>query len=172
MENMESLNDKLVTCAFKQYYRSVYLYFYCSIGIKEEAEDLSQDTFLRLSEYGWMLRPDTVKGFLFAIARNLKMDYLRRYYKREQVAFAYFYGKPLSCENMAEQQMVVEDILSSEKMKIQRMPLQRRKVYSMVRFEGKSVSEIASCLNLSMRTVENHLSIGRKEIRSYLCRCI
>lgn len=172
MENMESLNDKLVTYAFKQYHRSVYFYFYCSIGIKEEAEDLSQDAFLRLSEYGWMLRPDTVKGFLFAIARNLKVDYLRRYYKREQVAFAYFYGKPLSCENIAEQQMVVEDILSSEKMKIQRMPLQRRKVYSMVRFEGKSVSEIANCLNLSMRTVENHLSIGRKEIRSYLCRCI
>lgn len=48
MENMESLNDKLVTCAFKQYHRSVYLYFYCSIGIKEEAEDLMQDSF-----YAW-----------------------------------------------------------------------------------------------------------------------
>lgn len=172
MENMESLNNKMVACAFRQYHRSVYLYFYGSIGIKEEAEDLSQDAFLRLSEYGWMLRPDTVKGFLFTIARNLKVDYLRRYYKREQVAFAYFYGKPLSCENMAEQRMVVEDILSNEKMKILQMPLQRRKVYSMVRFEGKSIAEIANCLNLSMRTVENHLSIGRKEIRSYLCRCI
>lgn len=172
MENMESLNNKMVACAFRQYHRSVYLYFYGSIGIKEEAEDLSQDAFLRLSEYGWMLRPDTVKGFLFTIARNLKVDYLRRYYKREQIAFAYFYGKPLSCENMAEQRMVVEDILSNEKMKILQMPLQRRKVYSMVRFEGKSIAEIANCLNLSMRTVENHLSIGRKEIRSYLCRCI
>lgn len=172
MENMESLNNKMVACAFRQYHRSVYLYFYGSIGIKEEAEDLSQDAFLRLSEYGWMLRPDTVKGFLFTIARNLKVDYLRRYYKREQIAFAYFYGKPLSCENMAEQRMVVEDILSNEKMKILQMPLQRRKVYSMVRFEGKSIAEIANCLNLSMRTVENHLSIGCKEIRSYLCRCI
>lgn len=42
----------------------------------------------------------------------------------------------------------------------------------MSRFEDKSSSEISAKLNLSRRTVENHLFISRKEIREYMKQCI
>ncbi len=37
------------------------------------------------------------------------------------------------------------------------MPLKRKQVYLMHRFEGKKSKEIASELNLSQRTVESHI---------------
>ena len=42
----------------------------------------------------------------------------------------------------------------------------------MNRFEGKTVREISQELNLSQRTVENHLFISRKEVREYIKQCI
>lgn len=42
----------------------------------------------------------------------------------------------------------------------------------MSRYENKSASEISASLQLSRRTVENHLFISRKEIREYIKQCI
>jgi hypothetical protein len=52
------------------------------------------------------------------------------------------------------------------------IPDQRRKVYELTRFEENSASDIAVMLNLSQRTVENHLRMGREEVRKYIRQCI
>ena len=62
--------------------------------------------------------------------------------------------------------------MACEKRKLRTLPEQRRKIYIMSRFEDKSSSEISAKLNLSRRTVENHLFISRKEIREYMKQCI
>lgn len=50
-------STQLVADSYASYHRSVYLYIYYRINSKEEAEDLSQDVFLRLMDYKKMLRP-------------------------------------------------------------------------------------------------------------------
>lgn len=52
------------------------------------------------------------------------------------------------------------------------MPVQRKKIYYLNRFEGKNSEEISQELGLSVRTVENHLYISRKEMREYIRKCI
>ena len=42
----------------------------------------------------------------------------------------------------------------------------------MNRGEDKTVTDMEEELNLSRRTVENHLFISRKEVREYLKQCI
>ena len=49
---------------------------------------------------------------------------------------------------------------------------ERKKVYYMNRFMDMSSDDISDKLCLSKRTVENHLFIGRKEIRKYIKECI
>ena len=77
MENINMKSTQLVADSYKSYHHSVYLYIYYKIGKDEEAKDLSQDVFLRLMDYKQILRPETVKHFIFAICRNLVTDYLR-----------------------------------------------------------------------------------------------
>ena len=81
MENSTMTTSQLIADSYVSYLNQVYLYILHKVNCREEAEDLSQDVFLRLMEYKQMLRPDTVKFFIYTISRNLVNDYLRRFYK-------------------------------------------------------------------------------------------
>ena len=168
---METSSIHLIEDSYKKYQRSVFLYIYYKIGNKEEAEDLVQDVFVRLMDYQQMLRVDTIKHFIFTISRNLLYDYLRHYYKRLEVT-SYIYDQRETCTNETEEQVIARDLLLLEKKKVAQLSVQRRKVYMMTRFENKTLPEVSRILNLSSRTVENHLFASRKMIREYMRQCI
>lgn len=171
MEDISSKSGVLITCSYKKYRQQLVHYInHCINGKRDDAEDLVQDVFLRLIDYRLMLREETIKVFIFTIARHLVVDYLRRYYKRQE-AMSYLYDQAGMCVDDVESRIVADDLKCWEWKKIIAMPPQRQKIYNMSRFKGMTVLDIANTLNLSPRTVENHLFLGRKEIRKYM-QCI
>lgn len=171
MKDLTHTSNELIARIFADQRQSVFFYVYKKIGKKEDSEDLVQDAYLRLLEYRTMLRPDTVKYFLFTIVRNLVTDYFRRFYKRQEVVdFLQEFSQTKTMES--DSPVIIKDLQKQEWNRVRLLPRQRRKIYVMNRFEGKNLSEIASELHLSQRTVENHLFISRKEVRMYMKQCI
>ena len=171
MENRIKLSDRLITEYYEEYRQSVFFYICRRIENRSDAEDLTQDAFLRLLEYRMMIRRDTLKYFLFTIVRNLLNDYLRRYYKRQEID-RYLYDMLPRETVEPESRMVADELRRLESRRVSALPEQRRKVYIMSRFQDKPADDIAEELNLSKRTVENHLFISRREVREFIRRCI
>ncbi len=171
MENRIKLSDRLITEYYEEYRQSVFFYICRRIENRSDAEDLTQDAFLRLLEYRMMIRRDTLKYFLFTIVRNLLNDYLRRYYKRQEIDRYLYDTLPVTTVE-PESRMVADEIRKLESRRVSALPEQRRKVYIMSRFQDKSAEDIAEELKLSQRTVENHLFISRREVREFIRRCI
>ena len=150
---MANTFDDIITCSYKEYHQIILNYITYRITHRCEAEDLAQDVFVRLLDYKQMLRPDTVKYFLFTIARNIVTDYLRRYYKKQE-------------------KIIADDLCKTEQRILAAFPVQRRTVYALSRYEEKDTEEIANMLNLSQRTVDYHLFLGRRDMRRYMKNCI
>lgn len=171
MKNMEMKACSIIEEAYKEYYSVIFRYIRCRIKCKYEVEDLVQDVFVRLLDYDSMLQKSTIQSFLFTIARNLVIDYLRCYYrKQEMMSCAYENVIEYTCG--LEEEIIAKDLLVMEKLRLSAFPKQRKKIYSMSRFEEKTLCEISEELQLSKSTVENHLFIGRKIMRDYILMCI
>lgn len=171
MKNTQENSQQLITDAYKEYRLPIFHYVYCKLGNKEEAEDMTQETFLRLLDYSLMVREDTVKCFLFTIARNLVMDYLRRYYRKQEM-LAFLMEEDAMSPSDVESTVIAGEIQHLEFMKVQALPPCRKRVYLMSRFEDKTADDIALELNISKRTAERHIFMGRKEVREYIKQCI
>lgn len=83
-------------------------------------------------------------------------DYIRRYYKKQEID-SYLYDFTVTSSNDTEEKIIADDLMAMERTRLAAMPEQRRLIYTLNRFEDKSSPEIASELELSCRTVENHL---------------
>ncbi len=171
MENREQSSRTLIAQTYEALHDKVYGYLLYKTGKEEEAHDLTQDVFLHLMEYDQVLQPQTIRPFVFTITRNLLTDYLRHYYKRQEVD-AYLYDTlPISCCE-TDSLAVAHDLQQCERRAVLRLSPQRRKVYELSRYGEHSAKDIALSLSMSMRTVENHLYTGRQQVRDYLKRCI
>lgn len=133
-----------------------------------DAEDMSQDVFLRLLEMQDMICRETADGFIFAIARNMITDYLRKKRRVEDLQSCLYEEARLVDDGGVESQLLTREIRLAERGKVRNFPLQRRNIYCWVRYKNKPVTEIAMELNLSVRTVEKHLYLARRDIRSHL----
>lgn len=163
--------QSLIAEAYECYHARVLSFIAYRINNYDDAEDLTQDVFLRLIDYKSMLRPDTIKCFIYTIARNRVTDYLRRYLSKKEYT-SYIYDTQTEVSTEAEQQIIANDLSKCEMTCVSNLPAQRQKIYLMTRFEDKTSADIAKELQLSPRTVENHLLLSRKAVRAYMKQCI
>lgn len=166
-----SYTEQLIVDAYRAYRDLGIKYIFSKITNHQQAEDLVQDAFVRLMEYRQMLREDTVKAMFFTILRNLFYDYLRRFYKQQEIT-AYLYDHIVNHTNELENTIVAADLEKLEKMKLNELPNKRRMVYMLSRYEDKPIADIAAEMGIALRTAENHLRMGRKEVREYIRQCI
>ena len=173
MENQQNTtrSSNVIATAYTDYYQKVFAYIACRINRPQEAEDLAQDVFLRLLGYQQMIQSETVKYFIFTIARNIVTDYIRHYYVRQQAAIC-LYEQVITYSDETEEKLLTDHLVNMELRILEKFPSQRKKIYGLSRYDEKSVDEIAEALQLSPRTVENHLFLGRKLMRTALRQCI
>jgi RNA polymerase sigma factor (sigma-70 family) len=171
MENTTPTPDQIITAAYEKYRATVYGFFRKRLINDFEAEDLTQDVFIKLVNGAQMLRPETVHYFIFAIARNLSIDYNRRFFKRMEVTQNVMDEMPLSA-NTTEDEVAYNELVCMEHEALKTLPEQRCKVYQMSMHGDYSYKEMAQKLHLSPRTVEKHLLTGRAEVRRYVAAVI
>ena len=70
---------------YDSYYKDVYRFTYWLIGNREDAEDLTSETFIRAWSNHHRINAETMKGYLFAIARNFYIDQFRKKKKKKEI---------------------------------------------------------------------------------------
>ena len=167
MEIRRQSNEAIIASSYTENFSKILGYIRERINDIHDAENLAQDVWLRLLECGKELKADTIVSLLYTIAHNLVNDYLRRLYRsramQEEIMLTSEEADPYT-----ESRAIARDIAAMEYRRADALPPQRRIIYMMSRYDDKSVDDIACELNLSFRTVENHLRLGRRDVRSFM----
>lgn len=163
-------SNSIVTQAYREYHPDVLRYISYKIGDEREAEDMAQDVFLKLICYDVELVWESIRSLLYRISANLVNDYWRRRYVKVEVDRYVIENTPVS-GNVTEETVVGNELELQERKCLEKMARKRRMIYERRRFFGESAQEIAESMNLSRRTVENHLFLGYKEIRQFIKAC-
>lgn len=137
-----------------------------------EIDDLVQDAFLRVlrvhEEGGDMSSP---KALLFATARNLAIDRLRR---RQVIAFDSLEETDLSFvlddEPDAAEQTAVRQELEILTRAIQSLPDRCRQILTLRKIYGLSYREIGQQLGIGEHTVETQVKLGMRRCAAFLER--
>lgn len=167
MEMNKTLNRSAFPEIYREYKNVIQAYITYRIKRRYEAEDLTQDVFVRLLSCGQTINMETADSFLFTIARNIVTDRIRREYKRQEVMDCMEHSAAVS-KDVVEQNMGYKELTSIYECQINVLPKQRQCAYKLVDCEDYSINEAAQIMGISNRTVEAHLYIARKEIRTRL----
>jgi RNA polymerase sigma-70 factor (ECF subfamily) len=142
---------------FERYAPRIYKFSLSYFKNKTDSEELVQEVFLKIWEKREMLdHSKNIKSFIFKLAVNTIYDFIRR--KNIEVAFIEFTKTNFPVESDDTWQSVIfEDMKQNLQDLVEQLPVQQQKIFHLSKTEGLSNEEIAEKLNLSKRTVENHL---------------
>jgi len=133
----------------------------------ERAEDLAQETFLRLWETRDRLRPDgNLEIYLFRIAGNLATDALRAQQRRP--AIAPLETAPLFASPTPEDAVVYQEMAHRIDAIVSQLPDGPKTAFLLSRYEELSHAEIGAIMNISVKTVEKHIGKALQALRAGL----
>ena len=132
-----------------------------------EAEDLTQDIFLRI----WNYREDlnevrSFKSYLFRTTHNAVLNKIRE--KNVRLMFARSRSGDALIEEDASSLTDTADLLNKIKIALEGMSDLRKTIFKMSRFEDKTYQEIAESLKISPKTVQYHISCALAELRKLM----
>lgn len=145
------------------------LYYFCLylLKSKEEANDIVQEIFIRIWESRSFINPDlSFSSFLYTMARNRIMNFFRDMdidtKVKEIVA-----SQKITAEETTESQIIYTEYQEILQAAIEQLPTQRKRIFNMSRIENMSHKEIAAELDISVNTVQEHISEALKFIKIY-----
>jgi len=131
---------------------------------KTDAEDIAQETFIRLwcKAPAWEDKGVSVKAWLFKVAYHQCIDQLRK--QKNQFNYA---EEPAVIDESAciDRLMSVETDLSIQKLALQGLPERQRTAIMLCAVKGLSNSDAAAVLGISVDAMESLLARGRRKLK-------
>lgn len=149
---------------FLLYYPKVKTFINSILDDEEAAEDLSQDTFIKLWTYkSSFSQVQNLNAYIYQTAKRILYTYLDKKFNVLTIGIDYAQETP-SLEQI-EEIVYSHELESLINRAIDAMPPQRKQIFCMSRKEGLSNEEISQRLNISKRTVETHISVALATLR-------
>jgi len=164
--------DGWVTPTWEQVVREhsarVYRLAYRLSGNVQDAEDLTQDTFVRVFRSLATFTPGTIEGWLHRITTNLFLDMVRR---RRRIRFD---ALPEDTERLpgsapSPEQVYADATLDPQvQAALDALPPDFRVAVVLCDIEGLTYEEIAATLGIKLGTVRSRIHRGRVQLREAL----
>ncbi|NWA29249.1 RNA polymerase sigma factor [Pseudomonas gingeri] len=162
MSSVRSPHHALVGALYRDHRSWLLAWLRRNIACPQRAEDLSQDTFVRLLGRDELNTPRQPRAFLVAIAKGLLFDHFRR----AALEQAYLSELMLIPEgeqpSPEEQHLILEDLRAIDHL-LGKLSSKARAAFLYSRVDGLGHAEIAEKLGVSVPRVRQYLAQGIRQ---------
>ena len=141
------------------------LNFFRGLGVYNDAEDLVQDTFIRLYKYRERYKPTAkLTTFLYLLARQVRIDMLRKMRRREE------FKDTLIEESLANEKAAkggskkTIDVESA----LEKLPETMRSVVVLNIYQSLKYQEIAAVLEIPLGTVKSRMFQALRRLKDMI----
>ncbi|AWB82155.1 RNA polymerase sigma factor SigE [Corynebacterium yudongzhengii] len=147
---------------------SVYRLAYRLSGNPHDAEDLTQETFMRVFRSLKNYRPGTFESWLHRITTNLFLDMVRHRQKIRMEALPEDYERVPGTDMTPEQQYSVNRLDPALQDALDELGPEFRVPVVLCDVVGMTYEEIADTLGVKMGTVRSRIHRGRSQLRAHI----
>ena len=150
-----------VRALYAQYHRPLLAWLRQRLSVSADADDVAQETWIRLMRYEGANHIASPKSMLYTVAARVACDQERMHRARRGALHASLddgdYELPASqpsIEQIAESAEAYRNVCR----KIEQLPPKCRQVFLLSRMHGMTYPQIAEHCNISVKMVEKHVS--------------
>ena len=162
MSSVPSPQSELVGALYRDHRGWLLAWLRRSVACPQRAEDLSQDTFVRLLGREELKAPREPRAFLVAIAKGLLFDYFRRAALEQAYLTELMLSPEAEQPSVEEQQMILEDLKTIDRL-LGKLSSKARAAFLYNRLDGLGHAEIAERLGVSVPRVRQYLAQGVRQ---------
>jgi len=134
----------------------------------DASEEIVQEVMFKI----WVNRESleintSIESYLFRAVRNGSLNLLKHVNIREEYK-SFKEREDASSQHSLEDEMISSELEEKIRQAIDQLPLERRKIFIMSRYDGLTYTQIARKLDISVKTVENQMGKALKFLREEL----
>lgn len=156
---MQQGDRKAFSTIYNKYWKRVY--FFVSLYTKNpsDAEDLTQEIFIKVWESREKIAPDKdIANYLFIAAKNTALNHLRK--NKNEPFFIENILDTLEeyASNYSDEHLAIKELEKEVESFIKQLPERQKEVFFLSRKGNYTYAQIAEKMNISIKTVENHMT--------------
>lgn len=153
---------------YNYYYPRLYAFAKKFLKVEDDINDILQEVFIKLWENRKSIKNvETFNGWIFTITKNALISYFRE--KTKFIAFESKVKEMATSEGyFIDDSVEYKDIKEKVEQLIEKLPEKRKLIFKLSREKGLSHKEIAVQLDISAKTVEDHIMHAIRFLREHL----
>ena len=162
IELIRAGNKNAFTQLYDKYWEELINSAFKILNNKDAAQDVVQEVFIELWDKRKNLFIEKIPPYLHQSVRYSVFRYIR---KSKMIVDNFDFLNNSQSVNTTEEDVDFNELSDMLEASIKELPEQCQKVFRLSRYENLSNREIANRLNISVRTVDNHISKALKNLR-------
>ena len=151
---------------FRYFYPSLYQFALSFVKTGQLAEEVVSDVFIRI----WQKRPalariQDLKLYLFISTKNTALNYLRQQ-KRDTLLPDDYRVQLRSIYFDPEELLITAEMVNRIQQAINQLPPRCQLIFKLIKDDGLKYKQVAELLNLSLKTIENQMTLALRKIGS------
>jgi len=153
---------------YQSFHQSLLTFIRSKIKVKEDAEDILQNVFVRISlNISHLSSKEKLRNWIYTIARNAIIDYYRERSRINQIAVDESFGESLINEGVEN----VSGLDGCMHNMINRLPEPYREILVDSEIHGTSQKELAQKYNMPYPSLRSRVQRGRERLKQLYVNC-